>query len=94
MTCRGVPEVEHIVEPVTYDLPNHTVTISSITDIDFQGESNTRLGQNKDEEDPEDLPKENLLGQNIPKMLHNMQLEQLRNSKAFNHMQKLKMHQD
>ncbi|XP_015915285.2 nucleolar protein 12 [Parasteatoda tepidariorum] len=29
-TQRTVPEVEHLVEPVTYDLPDHTVTISEV----------------------------------------------------------------
>ncbi|XP_054718943.1 nucleolar protein 12-like [Uloborus diversus] len=30
MNQRGVPEIEHLLNPVTYDLPNHTVTISEI----------------------------------------------------------------
>ncbi|GFQ65912.1 uncharacterized protein TNCT_344711 [Trichonephila clavata] len=32
---RGVPpELQHLIEPVTYDLPDHTVTVSQISNID------------------------------------------------------------
>ncbi|GFS97009.1 uncharacterized protein NPIL_135561 [Nephila pilipes] len=31
---RGVPEVQHLLEPVTYDLPDHTVTVSHINNMD------------------------------------------------------------
>lgn len=41
-----IPEIEHLVDPVVYDLPEHTVTISHIGDVDFVGKSGLRLGQN------------------------------------------------
>ena len=31
-TQRQVPEIEHLLKPVTYDLPDHTVTISEFQD--------------------------------------------------------------
>uniref|UniRef100_T1IJQ8 Nucleolar protein 12 n=1 Tax=Strigamia maritima TaxID=126957 RepID=T1IJQ8_STRMM len=44
---RPVPEVEHILNPVVYDLPDHVVTISSNTDVDLASHDNVRLGLNK-----------------------------------------------
>ncbi|CAL1294176.1 unnamed protein product [Larinioides sclopetarius] len=31
---KQVPEIQHLLEPVTYDLPDHTVTISEISNMD------------------------------------------------------------
>lgn len=47
LSQRTVPEIEHLVEPVTYELPEHTVTVTSVDDIDFIGHDGTRLGKNK-----------------------------------------------
>ncbi|XP_067672458.1 nucleolar protein 12-like [Haliotis asinina] len=41
-----VPEVEHLVDATEFDLPNHTVTITDIADVDFSSEGGLRLGQN------------------------------------------------
>ncbi|KAH9502520.1 hypothetical protein Btru_068887 [Bulinus truncatus] len=42
-----IPEIDSLVEPEIYDLPEHTVTIADIGDIDFVGKGGLRLGQNK-----------------------------------------------
>ncbi|GBN18485.1 hypothetical protein AVEN_235813-1 [Araneus ventricosus] len=36
-----VPEIQHLLEPVTYDLPDHTVTISEINNMDSLHASTT-----------------------------------------------------
>ncbi|KAG8196180.1 hypothetical protein JTE90_007909 [Oedothorax gibbosus] len=33
MTQRSVPEIQHLLEPTTYDLPDHTVTITKVKDL-------------------------------------------------------------
>ncbi|BFZ17398.1 hypothetical protein BsWGS_20437 [Bradybaena similaris] len=40
------PEIESLVDPEIYDLPQHTVTVANIGDVDFVGKSGLRLGQN------------------------------------------------
>ncbi|GFO04218.1 nucleolar protein 12-like [Plakobranchus ocellatus] len=40
------PEIEQLVQPEVFDLPEHTVTISNIGEVDFVGKSGLRLGQN------------------------------------------------
>ena len=40
------PEIEQLVKPEIFDLPEHTVTISNISEVDFVGKSGVRLGQN------------------------------------------------
>ena len=42
-----VPEVDHLVNSTEYDLPEHTVTITNIAEVDFSGEGGVRLGQNR-----------------------------------------------
>ncbi|RUS88503.1 hypothetical protein EGW08_003761 [Elysia chlorotica] len=41
-----LPEIEQLVKPEVFDLPEHTVTISNISEVDFVGKSGLRLGQN------------------------------------------------
>ncbi|GIX98588.1 nucleolar protein 12 [Caerostris extrusa] len=38
---RQVPEIQHLLEPVTYDLPDHTVTVSQINNMDSLNASTT-----------------------------------------------------
>ncbi|KAG1669342.1 Nucleolar protein 12 [Nymphon striatum] len=49
---RTVPEVEHLVDPVKYELPSHTVTISSIENVDLAGHNDLHLGRNIITESP------------------------------------------
>ncbi|XP_071129834.1 nucleolar protein 12-like [Mytilus galloprovincialis] len=46
------PEMDfkEFVKPEVIDLPEHTVTITDISDIDFAGHNGLRLGQNKESE--------------------------------------------
>ncbi|KAK3789089.1 hypothetical protein RRG08_063803 [Elysia crispata] len=62
------PEIEQLVKPEIFDLPEHTVTISNISEVDFVGKSGVRLGQNtgfdKDEDSQSaDEEKKQPLGQ-------------------------------
>merc|ERR1711963_551337 len=41
-----IPEIQDLVEPEVYDLPDHTVTISDIGEVDYVGKSGLRLGLN------------------------------------------------
>lgn len=41
-----IPEIQHLVDPEVFDLPEHTVTIANIGDVDFVGSTGLRLGQN------------------------------------------------
>ncbi|CAL1538868.1 unnamed protein product [Lymnaea stagnalis] len=53
-----IPEIEHLVNPEVYDLPEHTVTIANIGDVDFVGKAGLRLGQNtgSDKDSDDDTP--------------------------------------
>lgn len=44
-------EVQHLLEPVTYDLPDHTVTVSEIKDMDpiYASSSINMEAKSKDE---------------------------------------------
>uniref|UniRef100_A0A2C9LFG5 Nucleolar protein 12 n=1 Tax=Biomphalaria glabrata TaxID=6526 RepID=A0A2C9LFG5_BIOGL len=42
-----IPEISTLVDPETYELPEHTVTIADIGEIDFVGKGGFHLGQNK-----------------------------------------------
>ena len=46
---RQNPEIDlkEFIKPEVLDLPQHTVTITDISDIDFSGQDGLRLGQNK-----------------------------------------------
>ena len=41
-----VPEIQHLVEPEVFDLPEHTVTIADIGEVDYVGKSGLRMGLN------------------------------------------------
>ncbi|KFM73616.1 Nucleolar protein 12, partial [Stegodyphus mimosarum] len=41
LSQRQVPEVQHLLEPVTYDLPDHTVTIKEVDDMNSVPASST-----------------------------------------------------
>ncbi|GAB6025940.1 nucleolar protein 12 [Chamberlinius hualienensis] len=56
---KTIPEVQNLVKPVTYELEEHTVTVTSINDVDFQGQNDLLLGQNKDSDEDEEGPDTN-----------------------------------
>ncbi|GFR97989.1 ribosomal RNA-processing protein 17 [Elysia marginata] len=58
-----VPEIEQLVKPEVFDLPEHTVTISNISEVDFVGKSGLRLGQNTGFDKKEDADEEEVTGQ-------------------------------
>ncbi|XP_046354987.1 nucleolar protein 12-like [Haliotis rufescens] len=63
-----VPEVEHLVDATEFDLPNHTVTITDIADVDFSSEGGLRLGQNLAAEDSEEDEESEMKQPNIKKI--------------------------
>ncbi|XP_014770691.1 nucleolar protein 12 [Octopus bimaculoides] len=48
-------EIKHLLDPKVYDLDNHTVTVTDISEVDLSGQDGLRLGVNKalrDEKEP------------------------------------------
>ncbi|RWS22935.1 Nucleolar protein 12-like protein [Leptotrombidium deliense] len=43
---KRVPEVEHLIEPVVYDLPNHSVVITHLDPNEIGGNIDYTLGTN------------------------------------------------
>ncbi|KAL5019051.1 hypothetical protein ScPMuIL_004773 [Solemya velum] len=42
----SVPEIEDLADPEVYSFPNHTVTITDVSNMDMAGQDGLRLGQN------------------------------------------------
>ncbi|KAK6171083.1 hypothetical protein SNE40_019343 [Patella caerulea] len=53
-----LPDVEDLVKPTVVDLPEHTVIITDITEVDFSGGCGLRLGKNLVNETREDYTSE------------------------------------
>ncbi|ESO84764.1 hypothetical protein LOTGIDRAFT_236121, partial [Lottia gigantea] len=63
------PEVEELIEPTVVDLPEHTVTITDIAEIDFSGGCGLRLGKNSTNDDADDwLCNNKLQGQDVKEL--------------------------
>ena len=41
------PEIEHLVNPKVFDMDQHTVTVTDVSEIDITGQDGLRLGVNK-----------------------------------------------
>lgn len=88
---RGVPEVEHLVEPVTYELPDHLVKITEIDTNKIAGELGFTMGLNKaqvknDDEDDEQSGEEQVKPGNLVKVkkeLKKKRLNVIKKSDAF-----------
>ncbi|XP_012939243.2 nucleolar protein 12 [Aplysia californica] len=75
-----IPEIQHLVDPTVFDLPDHTVTIADIGEVDYVGKSGMRLGfntgqQNKPEEE-EGEENENQEDEGAVKPVKNKSLKQ------------------
>lgn len=63
---KEAPEIKHLVDPKVFDLEQHTVTVTDVSEIDITGQDGLRLGVNKgsivnklDEKKIEDSEEEN-----------------------------------
>merc|ERR1712141_447942 len=84
-----VPEVEHLITTETYELPEHTVAITDVSEVDFVGKSGLHLGLNVDLSDEEEDNTANGSGEDEVKdkdkkeILSKKQLKHLGNEKVF-----------
>merc|ERR1712227_298835 len=78
-----VPEVEHLIKREEFDLPEHTVAITDVSEVDFVGNSGLHLGLNVEMSDEEKPENEEDPADKDKKSLSKKQLKHLGNEKVF-----------